>query len=69
MKMGQDVKALNALIEGLRTYDTVNLEAEQYGVMAEVDEIKTNILNVLEAKYGIDEMVSSAYNFAKNNYE
>ena len=55
MKMGQDVKALNALIEGLRTYDAVNLEAEQYGVMAEIDEIKTNILNVLDAKYGIDE--------------
>ena len=55
MKMGQDVKALNALIEGLRTYDAVNLEAEQYGVMAEINEIKTNILNVLDAKYGIDE--------------
>ena len=49
------VKALNALIEGIRTYDAVNLEAEQYGVMAEVEAIKTDILNVLDVKYGIDE--------------
>ena len=55
MKMGQDVKALNALIEGIRTYDIVNPEAEQYGVMTEVDEIKNNILKVLDATYGIDE--------------
>lgn len=55
MKMGQDVKALNALIEGLRTYDTINHEAEQYGVMAEVDEIKQDIVNVLNANYGLDE--------------
>lgn len=55
MKMGQDVKALNALIEGLRTYDAINLEAEQYGVMTEVDEIKQDIVNVLNANYGLDE--------------
>ena len=55
LKMGQEVKALNALIEGLATYDEINLEAEQYGVMAEVDEIKTNIVNVLSVKYGLDE--------------
>ena len=53
--MGQELQALNALIEGLRTYDSINLEAEQYGVMAEVDEIKNNIVNVLSANYGISE--------------
>lgn len=55
LKMGQELQALNALIEGLRTYDSINLEAEQYGVMAEVDEIKNNIVNVLNANYGISE--------------
>lgn len=55
LKMGQELQALNALIEGLRTYDFINLEAEQYGVMAEVDEIKNNIVNVLSANYGLSE--------------
>ena len=56
LKMGQELQAVNALIEGLRTYDSINLEAEQYGVMAEVDEIKNNIVNVLNANYGISEV-------------
>ncbi len=55
LKMGQEVEALNALIEGLGTYDSVNMEAEQYGVATEVDEIKTDILNVLQVNYGLDE--------------
>ncbi len=54
-KMGHDVKALNALLEGLRTYDEINREAEQCGVLTEVDEIKDKIINVLNAKYGLDE--------------
>ena len=55
LKMGQEVEALNALIQGLGTYDSIWAEAEQYGVIAEVDEIKDNILNILNANYGLDE--------------
>ncbi len=54
-KMGQELEALDALLEGLATYDYINADAEQYGVMSEVDEIKDNILNILAAKYGLDE--------------
>ena len=55
LKMGQEVEALNALIQGLGTYDSIWAEAEQYGVIAEVDEIKNNIVNILNANYGLDE--------------
>ena len=55
IKMGREVEALDALLRGLVTYDAVNADAEKYGVMAEVDAVKTNILNTLEAKYGLDE--------------
>ena len=55
LKMGLEVEALNALIEGLTMYDKVNYDAEMYGVSSEVDAIKSNILNTLSAKYGIDE--------------
>ncbi|MDE7418555.1 MAG: hypothetical protein K2N44_19990 [Lachnospiraceae bacterium] len=55
VKMGREVEALDALLRGLAAYDTVNADAERYGVMAEVDAIKANILNTLESKYGLDE--------------
>ena len=55
VKMGREVEALDALLRGLVAYDTVNADAERYGVMAEVDAIKANILNTLESKYGLDE--------------
>jgi DNA mismatch repair ATPase MutL len=55
VKMGREVEALDALLQGLATYDYINAEAEQYGVMTEVDEIKSNILDILQTKYGLDE--------------
>lgn len=55
MKLGQNVEALNALITGLQTYDTINQEAENYGVLSEVDSIKAEILAILESNYGLNE--------------
>lgn len=60
MKLGQNVEALNALITGLQTYDTINQEAESYGVLAEVDSIKDEILAILESNYGLNEEESKA---------
>jgi hypothetical protein len=55
IKMGREVEALDALIQGLATYDYINADAEEYGVASEVDAIKDEILNTLQAKYGVDE--------------
>ncbi|MCM1182792.1 MAG: hypothetical protein NC337_05415 [Roseburia sp.] len=55
LKLGREVEALNALLEGITTYDYINADAEQYGVLTEIDAIKSNILNVLSTKYGLDE--------------
>ncbi len=55
LKMGREVEALNALLEGITTYDYINVDAEQYGVLTEVDTIKNDILNTLYTKYGLDE--------------
>lgn len=55
LRLGQDVEALNALITGLQTYDTINQDAETYGVLTEVDSIKEEILNILSSNYGLNE--------------
>ncbi|MBO5031285.1 MAG: hypothetical protein J6C19_02945 [Lachnospiraceae bacterium] len=55
LKMGREVEALDALLQGVAVYDYINADAEKYGVMEEADAIKTKILNTLEAKYGLDE--------------
>lgn len=55
VKMGREVEALDALLCGLVAYDTVNADAEKYGVMAEIDAVKSEILSTLESKYGLDE--------------
>ena len=55
LKMGRNIEALDALLQGIVTYDNINADAEKYGVSAEVDAIKANILNTLQAKYGLDE--------------
>lgn len=60
MKLGQNVEALNALITGLQTYDTINQEAESYSVLAEVDSIKDEILAILESNYGLNEEEAKA---------
>ena len=48
MKMGRELEALDALLQGLAVYDTVNADAEAYEVTAEVDEIKSTICSILE---------------------
>ncbi|MDE6221414.1 MAG: hypothetical protein K2G51_13485, partial [Lachnospiraceae bacterium] len=60
VKMGREVEALDALLRGITTYDNINADAEKYGVMAEVDAIKDNILKILEEKYGLDETTARA---------
>ena len=55
LKLGREVEALNALLEGITTYDYINADAEQYGVLSEVDAIKSNILSTLSTKYGLNE--------------
>lgn len=55
LKMGREIEALDALLQGITTYDYINADAQMYGVEAEVDAIKTEILNVLSVKYGLDE--------------
>jgi chemotaxis protein histidine kinase CheA len=55
LKMGREIEALDALLQGIATYDYINADAEQYGVMDEVDGIKDDILNILDTKYGLSE--------------
>lgn len=55
LKMGRELEALNALIESFETYDYINTDAEQYGVLAEVDAIMDEIRGILLDDYGIDE--------------
>ncbi len=60
IKMGREVEALDALLRGITAYDSVNADAEKYGVVSEVDAVKTNILNTLAEKYGLDESQARA---------
>ena len=55
MKIGREVEALDALLQGITTYDTVNADAEKYEVMEEVDAIKAQILEILQTNYNLDE--------------
>ena len=55
LKLNRQREALDALLHGVASYDYINAEAEQYGVLGEVDGIKNTILNVLETEYGLDE--------------
>ncbi len=55
LKMGRELEALDALLQGLLVYDTINTDAEAYEVTTEVDELKTMICSTLETKYHLDE--------------
>ncbi len=55
LKMGREMEALDALLQGIATYDYINADAEKYGVADEVDAVKETILNTLADKYSIDE--------------
>lgn len=60
MKMGRKVEALDALLQGITTYDQVNADAEKYDVMEEVDAIKAEILEILQTNYNLDETSARA---------
>ncbi|MDE7321903.1 MAG: hypothetical protein K2N73_04110, partial [Lachnospiraceae bacterium] len=55
LKMGREMEALDALLQGIATYDYINADAEKYGVAAEVDAVKEMILSTLADKYNVDE--------------
>ena len=55
LKMGREIEALDALLQGIATYDTINEDAEKYDVLPEVDAIMSNIYGTLQDKYGLDE--------------
>ena len=55
LKMGREMEALDALLQGIATYDYINADAEKYGVADEVDAVKETILNTLADKYSVDE--------------
>ncbi len=55
MKIGRELEALDALVSSFLTYDYINTDAEQYGVLDEVNAIKDEILNILSSDYGLDE--------------
>ncbi len=55
LKMGREMEALDALLQGIATYDYINADAEKYGVADEVDAVKETILNTLADKYNVDE--------------
>ena len=54
IKLGMEKEALDALLQGIVTYDFLNAEAERYDVSAEFGAVKSNIMNALE-RYNIDE--------------
>lgn len=54
-KMGMQMEALNALIEGVERYQLFHAEAELYGVSGEVDGIYAQILAQLSGNYGVSE--------------
>lgn len=54
-KLGLEKEALDALLQGVATYDFINADAEKYEVSAEFETVKANILNTLSEKYNVDE--------------
>lgn len=60
LKMGREMEALDALLQGIATYDYINADAEKYGVAAEVDAVRDTILSTLADKYNVDEAEARA---------
>ena len=55
LKIGDEVKALHYLIEGVHVKDDVYALAGSYGATAEVDQVYMEILATLSADYGLTE--------------
>ena len=69
MKLGREVQALSALVESFATYDYIYVDAEMYGCVAEVDEIKNQIVNILSTNYGLDENSARALFLTEDNVQ
>ena len=54
-KLDMQSEALNALVEGVERYQMFRMDAEQYGVTSEIDDIYTRILSALSENYGVSE--------------
>ena len=55
LAIGEEVRALDALMAGVQKYPDIMLDAEQYHVTQEVDAVYETILNILNDKYGLTE--------------
>ena len=55
LAIGEEVRALDALMMGVQKYPDIMLEAEEYHVTQEVDAIYETMLNILNDKYEIPE--------------
>lgn len=58
LAIGEDVRALDALMAGIQKYPDILLEAEEYYVTQEVDAIYETMLNILNDKYDISESMA-----------
>ncbi len=54
-KLGMQMEALNALIEGVERCQLFRMEAQQYGIADEVDSVYAQILAQLSGNYGVSE--------------
>ena len=52
-KMGHNIEALNALVQGVQTMDKFETYADQYGVRNQFDEIGAKIINALANSYSV----------------
>lgn len=55
MKLRMEKEALDALLQGVATYDYMNAVAEKYEVSAEFEEVRAKIFGTLAEKYNVDE--------------
>ncbi len=55
LKIGMDAEALNSLIKGVDKYNRFKTDAEEYGVLTEMNEVYSKIITKLSEEYGITE--------------
>ena len=58
LAIGEDVRALDALMMGVQKYPDILLDAEEYHVTQEVDAVYETILNILNDKYELTETMA-----------
>lgn len=67
-KMNMPFEAIDSLIKGLKEYDTYYDKAVEIGVSADLDNVKSQIVNTLQQQYGITETMARSYG-AITDYE